>query len=174
MTDLLRTIVVVALHTPIWVWPLYAVLLFLGLQRTRDSSVSLIRVLILPLVVTGFAILSFIAAGLSGLPVMLVGLAIGGTAGWLLEREGGTLRLVDGRIWLRGEWWSFVQIVAVLIFRYATNVVAAMAPVLNANPTWHVGSLFLSAGLSALFLGRTAARLKVYFAVPPATVRRAH
>lgn len=167
MSDIFRTIVVVAMHTPIWVWPLYAVLLFLGLQRTRDSSVSLVRVLILPLVVTGFAISSFIGAGLGGLPVMLVGLVIGGVVGWQLEREGGTRRMADGKIWLRGEWWSFAQIVAVLIFRYTTNVVAAMAPVLNINPIWHTSSLFLSAALSALFLGRTAARLRVYFAPTP-------
>ena len=41
MTDLLETIVMVITHTPIWVWVLYGLLLFLGIQRTRDSSVSL-------------------------------------------------------------------------------------------------------------------------------------
>jgi membrane protease YdiL (CAAX protease family) len=35
--------------------------------------------------------------------VMLIGLVIGCTAGWLLECEGGTRRLSDGKIWLRGE-----------------------------------------------------------------------
>lgn len=164
MTDLLRTIGIVITHTPIWVWGLYGLLLFLGLQRTRDGSVSLVRLLILPLVVGGFAISSFIGAGQSGLPVMLPGLFIGGTCGWLLESDGGTRRLADGRIWLRGEWWSFVQIVAVLIFRYAANVIPIFAPALNAHPIWHMSSLFLFAALPALFLGRTAARLRVYFA----------
>ncbi|MEQ1900171.1 MAG: hypothetical protein ABL866_05510 [Devosia sp.] len=163
MSDLLRTIAIVVTHTPIWVWGLYGLLLFLGWQRTRDSSVSLVRMLILPLVVAVFAISSFIGGGLSGLPVMLVGLVIGGTGGWLLERDGGTRRLADGRIWLRGEWWSFAQIAVVLNFRYATNVIPIFAPALNANPMWNVSSLFLFAALPALFLGRTAARLNEYF-----------
>ncbi len=165
--DLLRTIVMVAAHTPIWVWPLYGLLLFLGLQRTRDSSVSFIRVLILPVVVARLAILSFIGAGLNGLPIALIGLVAGGAAGWQLEGRGATRRLADGRIWLRGEWLTIAQIVAVLVFRYATNVVSAMNPMLNANPTWHFSTLLISAGLSGLFLGRTAARLRVYFTAAP-------
>jgi len=163
MTDIARTIAVAVAHTPAWVWALYGLLLFLGLQRTRDSSVPLIRILILPLVVAGLAIWSSIAVGPTGLPVMLLGLVLGGTVGWHLEREGETRRLAGGRIWLRGEWWSFALLVAMLAFRYATNVVPVMAPALNADPTWHLGSLFLSAALSAMFLGRTSARLRVYF-----------
>ena len=122
--------------------------------------------LILPLVVAGFAISTFIGAGLNGLPIVLIGLVVGGAVGWQVEGRGATRRLADGKIWLRGEWLTFVQIVAVLVFRYATNVVSAINPVLNANSIWHLSALLLSALLSALFLGRTTARLRVYFAVP--------
>lgn len=164
MTDLVATVAIIVIHTPIWVWALYGLLLFLGLQRTRDSIVPLWRVLILPAVVTVLAISSFISGGPGALSAMLPGLAIGGPAGWYLERSGATRRLPDGTLWLRGEWWTFAQIVVVLVFRYATNVVAAMHPALNADLTWHAGTLFISAVLSALFLGRTAARLRGYFA----------
>lgn len=157
------TIAVAVMHTPIWVWALYALLLFLGVQRIRDSTVSLFRMLILPLVVAVLAISSFIGAGPSALPAILLGLVIGGTAGWQLEREGATRRLPDGRLWLRGEWRSFGQLVLILIFRYVINVVQAMNPVLNADPIWHFGTILVSAALSASFLGRTVARLRVYF-----------
>ncbi len=168
MTASFATVVTIVVHTPIWVWPLYALLLFLGFQRARDSSVALWRVLILPLVVTALAILSVIGAGLAALPATLLGLVLGSTAGWQLERDGATRRLPDGRIWVRGEWWSFAAIVLVLIFRYATSVAQALDPALNADPTWHLGTLFISTALSGLFLGRTAARLRVYFAAAPA------
>jgi hypothetical protein len=168
MPALLATAAAIVVHTPLWVWALYALLLFLGFQRTRDSAVPLWRVLILPIVVSLLAISSFLGAGPGAVPAMLVGLAIGGAAGWRLERDGATRRLPDGRLWLRGEWWTFAQIVVVLIFRYVINVVPAVAPRLNANPTWHVGTLFLAAALSAVFLGRTAARLRAYFAAAPA------
>ncbi|HTN63374.1 MAG TPA: DUF6622 family protein [Devosia sp.] len=168
MTAFFTTVVTIVIHTPTWVWPLYALLLFLGFQRTRDSNVAIWRMLILPFVVTLLAISSVISAGPSALSAMLFGLIICSVAGWWLEPDGASRRLPDGRIWLRGEWRSFVQIVLVLVFRYVINVVPVLAPALNADLTWHFGTLFVSAGLSALFLGRTAAKLRVYFAMVPA------
>ena len=168
MSALFATIITAVVHTPIWVWALYALLLFLGFQRTRDGSLPLWRVLILPLVVTVLALWSAVGAGLGALPAVLLGLVIGGTAGWLFERDGASRRLPNNRLWLRGEWWSFAQLVLILILRYAINVVAAMNPGLNADPIWHFGTLFLAAMLSAAFLGRTAARLRVYFLAAPA------
>lgn len=164
MSAFFTTAAIIVIHTPIWVWALYALLLFLGFQRTRDSSVALWRMLTLPLIVTLLAIFSFIVAGLGALPTMLLGLLVGSAAGWQLERKGATRRLPDGKVWLRGDWWSFTLIVLVLAFRYVINVVAAVAPALNADPTWHFSSLLISAALSGLFLGRTAARLRVYLA----------
>ncbi|MBU1174668.1 MAG: hypothetical protein KKH72_04635 [Alphaproteobacteria bacterium] len=168
MSVFFHTVAIVITHTPLWVWALYALLLFLGFQRTRDSSVALWRVLILPLVVTLLAILTLIGDWPSALPTMLVGLALGASAGWQIEGDGATRRLPDGRLWLRSEWWSLGQIVLILIFRYAINVVAAMNPVLNANTIWHFSSLLISAALWGVFVGRTAARLRVYFAAAPA------
>ena len=104
MTDIVRTIILVIVHTPIWVWGLYALLLFLGLQRTRDSVVPLWRMLILPIVVTLLAISSVIGAGVDAVSATLLGLAAGAAARWPLERPGSVRRLLDGRLWLRGEW----------------------------------------------------------------------
>ena len=95
---------------------------------------------------------------------------IGGAAGWLLEPNGATRRLPDGRVWLRGEWWSLGQIVLVLIFRYVINVVAALDPALHVDLTWHLSTLFFSTALSGLFLGRAAARLRVYLAAAPTKI----
>lgn len=167
MSAYFKTIATIVIHTPVWVWPLYALLLFLGFQRTRERTVPLWRELILPLIVALLATVSVIGAGLSGLPTMLLGLVIGSTAGWQLERDGATRRLPEGTLWLRGEWWSFAQIVLVLVFRYVTSIVAALDPALHADLTWHLSTIFISAALSGVFLGRTAARLRVYFAAAP-------
>lgn len=59
---------------------------------------------------------------------MLLGLVIGGSAGWLIERDGTTRRLPDGSLWLRGEYLTLVQIVLVLVFRYGTSVTAGLNP----------------------------------------------
>jgi hypothetical protein len=163
MNALFGTVITIVLHTPLWVWPLYGLLLFLGFQRTRDSIIPLWRMLMLPIVVTLLAILSFILAGWSALPAVLLGLALGGFSGWHLERPGATRRMPDGRVWLRGEWWSFSLLLLILVYRYATSVIAGFNPALHSNLTWLLGTVFISTSLSALFLGRTAARLRVYF-----------
>ena len=108
------------------------------------------------------AIVTSVAAGQSTLPATLIGFAAGGGIGWLLGREGSTPRLPDGRLWLRGEWWSFGQLFLVLVFRYAASVASAVDPALSADPAWHWTLSLVSAALSALFLGRTAPRLRVF------------
>jgi hypothetical protein len=51
MSDFLGRIAAIVIHTPVWVWALYALLLFLGFQRTYDRTVPVWRELVLPLVV---------------------------------------------------------------------------------------------------------------------------
>lgn len=157
------TLVTIIAHTPLWVWPLYVLLLFLGFQRTRDGIVPVWRLLILPTVVALLAVLGFILSGQGTLPALLAGLVVGGPLGWLIERDGTTRRMPGGALWLRGEWVTFTQIVVVLVFRYATSVTAGFNPELNANLTWRLGTVFVATTLSAMFLGRTAARLRVWW-----------
>ena len=159
MSVFLTDVGVIVAHTPIWVWPLYTLLLYLGFRRTRESVVPVWRMLILPVVVALLAIASVIGAGASALPAALLGLALGVPAGWRLECDGTARRLPDGTLWLRGEWLSLVQIVLVLVVRYATNAVGAMNPLLHASPIWQLCALFICSALSGIFLGRTGRRL---------------
>lgn len=157
----------VVTHTPIWVWAVFALVTYLGWQRTRDRVVSLWRLLLFPAVIIVLAATGLAHASLgTTLPIMLVALAIGGTAGWLLERDGATKRLPDGRLWMRGEWWSLAQVLAIFGFRYATIVAGTVNPALGVDPAWQIATTLVSSTLSAMVLGRTLARLRVYLAGP--------
>lgn len=158
------TLLAILTHTPIWVWAIFALIIFLGYQRTRDRTVQLWRLLLLPVIMVLLAVSGMMGAGLGVLPGIVVGVAIGGVAGWLLERDGSTRRLPDGRLWLRGEWWSLVQVMLIFVVRYAINVIAAVNPVLAGDFTFHLATVFVSSLLSAMVLGRMLARLRVYFA----------
>ena len=168
MNAALGFVVIIILHTPIWVWGLYGLLLTVGFLRSRDSIQPVWRMLILPGAVTLLTISSLVGAGPAGLPAMLAGFALGLPLGYRLEPQDASRRLPDGRMWLRGEWRTFTQIAVVLVFRYVTGAAAALQPGLNADPIWHPATLFVGAILSALFLGRTAARLRLYLRQAPA------
>ena len=157
-------------HTPLWVWAIFALVLFLGFTRTRDRVVSLWRLLLMPAVLVVLSLSGLMGAGFAALPAIVVGFAIGGVAGWLLERDGATRRVEKGRLWLRGEWMSLIQVLVILVFRYVTSVTAIIDPQLAAEPTWHLVTAFISATLGALFIGRTAARMRVYFAATPVSL----
>ncbi len=111
------TVLTILAHTPLWVWPLYAVLLLLGLQRSRDSIVPPWRFLILPIIVALLAVLGFALSGHGTFPALLAGLALGRPLGWWIEPEGSTRRLRTGALWLRGEWMTLGQIGLVVVFR---------------------------------------------------------
>jgi hypothetical protein len=99
---------------------------------------------------------------------MSAALALGAFGGLRFERADSARRIDGGRLWLRGEWRTLTQIVVVLVLRYVTNVVDVVYPALDANPVWHVGTLAALSALAGLFLGRTAVRLRLYFAARPA------
>ena len=170
MSSIVPTVLAVLVHTPLWVWALFAFVFFMGYQRTRDRTVAVWRLLLLPLAMALLAMSNWIGAGPGGLPAILVGVAVGGVAGWLMERDGATRRLPDGRLWLRGEWFSLVQVGLIVVFRYVTTVMAVVNPALGGDPVWHTGVLLVSALLSAMLVGRVAARLRVYFTSAPAPV----
>ena len=168
MTSLGPFLVGIVTHTPLYVWAIFAFILFMGYQRTRDRVVHVWRLLLLPAVMIVTAMSGIIGGGLAILPAILAGFVVGGTGGWLLERDGATRRLPGGKLWLRGEWWSLLQIVLIFGFRYSLAVTTAINPAFVGDPTVHLVTAFISSLLSALVLGRTVARLGVFFTTSPA------
>jgi hypothetical protein len=154
-------------HTPLWVWALYAFVLLVAWQRSRERIVPVWRLLVLPGVMLVVTVSGWIGAGLDSLPAILLGFVAGGTGGWLLVRDGSARRLEGNRLWLRGDIWTFVQILVILVFRYATTVAGIVNPAFAADPVWHPLTLLVSSALTGLFLGRVAARLRVYFTSVP-------
>jgi len=147
-------IIGVLTHTRPYVWAIFAFIIFMGFQRTRDRTVQLWRLFLLPTIMILTALSGMIGAGLGSLPAILAGLAVGGVSGWLLERDGATRRLPNGQVWLRGEWWSFVQILLIFGFRYSLAVVGAINPTFVADPTVHLVAMFVSSLLSAMVLAK--------------------
>lgn len=168
LTAAAPSLLAIVTHTPIWVWAVFALVAFMGYQRTRDRTVQLWRMFILPVLMVVTSVSSIIGGGFGVLPAIVVGFVIGGTTGWLLERDGATRRLPDGKVWLRGEWLPMVQVLAIFLFRYSTTVIGIVNPALGADLAYHLVTTLVSSLLSSMMLGRTLARLRVYFTAPAA------
>ena len=168
MQDSVPSLFDLVIHTPVWVWVVLALVVSLGLQRTIDHVVPMWRLLLLPAAMMLYALSGLAGAGIDAIPAVLVGLATGGVAGWLMERDGATRRLPGGLVWVRGEWASLLQVLTVFVFRYASAVIAATDPALAADGVYRLVSVCVSSLLAALFVGRTAARLRSFLHAPVA------
>jgi len=153
-------------HTPFWVWLVLALIIVIGLKRTRDRTVSSSRLVLMPLVILGLA--AWNLSTLGGSPLAMLGLGIGmviGTsAGLALEGRAGTTQVSRGVVHLRGDWMSFFVLLAIFLVRYVTTVVSMTAPALAGSDGYHFITALLSGFFAFLTLSRTGLRLRVAYA----------
>jgi hypothetical protein len=152
----------ILIHTPIWVFPLFAYLVWLGIKATRPRTVTIWRSLIVPAV--------FIVWGLSRLlsrqdyawPLVTwvaaaaVLLVIG-----LLTARPFELDHTTGEIKRPGSWVPLIRNVTVFALQYTVAVIAAVDP--HDATTAAIVGRAISGGTTGYFLGRTVALLRQYW-----------
>ena len=153
----------ILIHTPIWVFPLFAYLVWLGIKAMRPRTVTIWRSLIVPAV--------FIVWGLSRLlsrqqdvmwPLIawLAAAAVLLMAGLLTARP---LELdhTTGEIKRPGSVVPLIRNVTVFALQYTVAVIAAVDP--HDATTAAIAGRVISGGTTGYFLGRTIALLRQYF-----------
>lgn len=150
-------------NTPLWVWPLMVLVVWLGVLGLRARTLPLWRLAILPVV---GLVLSFVGIGQAVQPALalvawLAALAVALPLGDLLGRRRIVHRLDDGRLEIAGGWFMLVFGLSIFAVRYALGVVFGMAPALRADPAWialagGVGGFVAGIGLG--WLGGVGAR----------------
>ena len=153
----------ILIHTPIWVFPLFAYLVWLGIKAMQPRSVTIWRSLIVPAV--------FIVWGLSRLlsrqqDVMWPLIAWLAAAAVLLVAGLLTARPLEidhttGEIKRSGSLVPLIRNVTVFALQYTVAVIAAVDP-LDATTAVIAGRV-ISGGTTGYFLGRTIALLRQYF-----------
>lgn len=154
-------------YTPLWAWAVLVILLAVGFRRMRDQTTSPIRMLLFPAVMAGLTATGLTHLGLAAMPAALAGLAAGLLAGWFRDGKGATRRLADGRVWIRGDVLAPVQMLAVFAVHYVINAAAALDPALVAGARFQMTAAALTGFLAALFIGRSAARLRHWWRAAP-------
>lgn len=159
-------IVGIVTHTPLWVWPLLAFLLYRGWQAGRDREVPLIQALALPVVMLGLS-LSGLLLGFGAHPAnALLGAAAMLVAGFLSfrGRAAAAIRIdaVRHRIALRGSWQPLLLTLGIFVVKYSAAVALALHPQLASN-VWFAWPLAALYGVfSGIFAGRLLRIMHLY------------
>jgi hypothetical protein len=151
------------IHTPLWVFPLFAYLVWLGIKAMRPRTVTIWRSLIVPAV--------FIVWGLSRLlsrqqdvmwPLLSWGTAAAGLMlVGLLTAKPIELDHATGEIKRPGSVVPLIRNVTVFALQYTVAVIAAVDP--HDATTAAIVGRAISGGTTGYFLGRTIALLRQYF-----------
>jgi Family of unknown function (DUF6622) len=145
-------------QTPLWVFGLFALLLYLGLLQARARSVGLPRLALLPLAMLGLSLFGVVSAfGARPLALGCWAGALAATAGasFALPPAPGIRYVADRRAFsLPGSWLPLALMMTVFFTKYAVAVTLARQPALHAAP----GFLAVVGCVYGLFSGLFFAR----------------
>lgn len=150
--------------TPPWVWGILVLLVGLGLLQTVARTVSLRRLIMLPLAMTALSLHgtfnTFPPATWSWL--MWLGAAMV-TATWFATADmpaGARFDATRRVFHLPGSWQPLALMMAIFVTRYAVGVVLAMAPALRHDEATAAIVSSLYGALSGVFIGRMVRMLR--------------
>lgn len=165
-----RVIVQIVSNTPLWVWPLLAALIVLGLSQARARTAGLARVVFMPVAMTGFSIWGTVSAFGSSPMIGYVMLAwMFGAAVMLalvtpMDAPTGTAYDADTRIFaLPGSWAPMLLIVGLFLTKYAVGVMLAMQPGMARDGLFTLVAGGLYGVFSGIFAGRAARLVRLAF-----------
>jgi hypothetical protein len=154
---------------PLWVFPLLAVLIWLGLRASRARDLRLPVILITPVIFIGWGLATLLARSgsfpgviVAWLVAAVVGLALG-----LLTTRADTIRVdpTSGLVHRPGSWIPLARNLAIFAAKFALTFAAAVHPDLRDQlALWDLGISGFSAGY---FLGWMVCLLAAYWRAMP-------
>ena len=161
-------------HTPVWVWPLLAALMALGVMQAFARTVTLRRITLLP--VTMLALSLWGVASDFGSGLALAAWALGGLAAgtWSLRRgalAGARWSAAEQAFRLPGSWVPLMLILGIFCTKFGVGVSLALHPEVRSTPGFAIGASLAYGVFSGFFAGRALALWRL--AVPQAQARPA-
>ncbi len=160
----------VVAHTPLWVWGLLMLLIALGLAQSVARTVSLRRIIWLPLVMTALSLngtLSVFQADQWSW-VLWLGAAVA-TVAWFASSDlpaGVGFEPSTRTFSLPGSWEPLVLMMGIFLTRYAVAVVLALHPAMTQDVASAAIASSLYGAMSGVFIGRMLRLLRATRARP--------
>jgi hypothetical protein len=149
--------------TPNWVWFLLVGLVWLGVSQARDREASLLRVSVMPVVMTAFSLFGMATAfgkspmfGYAMLMWMLAAAATFAAVGTMRAPQGAVYHPATRTFFLPGSWAPLALILAIFLTRYVVNVDVAMQPALARDGEYTLIVAAIYGLCSGIFVGRGA------------------
>ncbi|MEE8392979.1 MAG: DUF6622 family protein [Rhodospirillales bacterium] len=156
-------------HTPVWIWFLFAMLIWVGHRRSRPRVTTLRTMLILPLVILGvyFNFMWGFTLDSGSLGGWALGLGAGVLLGWLITR-GQPVRAdhENALVGLPGSWTTMIIIVLIFTTRFYFGYYFTTYPELKFEPIYILARLTTIGFFTGLFFGRVFGHLAQYKRAP--------
>jgi hypothetical protein len=142
-------------NSPWWIYPLLALLIWFGMQGMRPRTLPIWRLAIVPLVFTGWGIVSILSRPATSSGVItgwLVCAAVGAGAAWLgTRRMTVAIDFSRGNVTLAGSIGPLVRNVLIFAVKYAIGVAMALLSTRRAEIA--VLDIGISGAMAGYFLG---------------------
>lgn len=144
-------------HTPTYVWAILGFLVYRGVAASRDRTLTLREVFLLPAVMlvlglqgiaNGFGLESPAGAA------WLAGLAAGVAMMWRGAGEGFALDRAAGMVQLRGSWLPMVLMMTIFVGKFAMAVTLATQPALRNSLAFALPACAAFGAMSGAFMAR--------------------
>jgi pimeloyl-ACP methyl ester carboxylesterase len=151
----------IVLHTPLWVWPLLALVLWLGWSARLARTVHPLRLAALPLVGLGMTAAGILQSAMPRVTLAgwLVGLLLTLPAGFAVGRRRDVRHEPGGRVWVDGGWFALGFAISIFVARYALGVTFGIWPQLARQPEWILGAGIVGGVIAGVGLGWLAGLL---------------
>jgi hypothetical protein len=152
-------------HTPLWVFGLFVLLVWLGISQTRTRVVTLPRLALLPLVMLGLS-LSGVASAFGTHPLALGSWAAALAALTLASlglpaTRGVSYSRAERTFTVPGSWLPVALMMAIFFTKYAVAVALARRPELRAALGFAAAACAVYGVFSGLFFARALRILRV-------------
>lgn len=143
-------------NVPVWVWPLFIVLIFLGLRASKDRSVPLFIMYLLPLM--GLISINTLV----GLPsqiivwsVYVAGFCLGATMGFQMQGRW-IISYLDRKLRVRGEWLTLTVMMIIFSASFVNGILSVVAPTIVDNVVFIAIFVGVLSAATGFFTGRAA------------------
>lgn len=162
-------VIEILLHTPVWVWAVFAGLAALGFAQTRDRETSRARVTLLPLVFVGLSFAGVLRPGAAG-GTALAAWGLGFAAVLLFARRALAVRGArwssdTARLHVPGSWVPLGLILGLFVLRYCMGVLGSIRPEIAQTLALSLGSQCVYGLFAGCFWVRSASLRRI--AAPP-------